>query len=205
MSINYLNFPPSSGKPPKSLLVLLHGWGANAQDLAGLTPMLNLPDYQILCPDAPFAHPQVPGGKAWYALDREDYQGLNESRVMLKEWLESLETITNISLSQTILVGFSQGGAMTLDVGLALPFKGLCVLSGYLHASPSLSDPPPPVLIIHGRQDPVVPLPAARQATEELNKLGVNVEYHELNMGHEITGQVVILMQKFINSLDGGQ
>ncbi|ELR97071.1 alpha/beta hydrolase [Gloeocapsa sp. PCC 73106] len=203
MSINYLDFPPSSGDSPTGLLILLHGWGANSQDLAGLTTMLNLPHYQILCPDAPFAHPQVPGGKAWYALDREDYQGLNTSRVLLSDWIQSLEASTNVPLHQTILAGFSQGGAMTLDVGLSLPLGGLCVLSGYLHAPPNLHDSHPPVLMIHGQQDQVVPIEAAKTARDELNRLGVYLEYHELNMGHEITSQAIVLIQGFIDSRRG--
>lgn len=200
MTLEFLSYPPASGNPPTNLLVLLHGWGADAQDLGSLAPLLNLPDYQILCPNAPFAHPQIPTGKAWYALEREDYQGLETSRQLLRDWLTSLESTTNIPLDRTIVAGFSQGGAMTYDVGLSLPCAGLCVFSGYLHSNPELTDLPPGVLIVHGNQDPVVPLTAARQARAQLQELGVLVEYHELPMGHEITGTVLDLMQQFIKA-----
>jgi len=198
LSLNYLSFPPSSGESPQGLLIILHGWGGNGDDVGGIVPMLGLSNYQIICPDAPFTHYQFPEGRAWYALEREDYQGLPESRTLLQDWLVSLESSTGIPLHQTILAGFSQGGAMTLDVGLSLPLAGLCVLSGYLHSQASVSDNPSPVLIIHGKQDMVVPLIAAQRAREELTQLGVNVEYHELNMGHEIVTEVVELMKKFI-------
>ncbi|MFN4850213.1 alpha/beta hydrolase, partial [Microcystis sp.] len=164
---------------------MLHGWGADAMDLAPLASMLDLADCQFLFPNAPFDHPQVPGGRAWYALETSDYQGLAASRQQLQDWIISLEATTGIPLERTFLTGFSQGGAMTLDVGLSLPLAGLGSLSGYLHGEPHPQGPQN-VLIVHGKQDPVVPIAAARQARDLLLGLGVNVEYHELNMGHEI-------------------
>lgn len=198
MSLNYLSFAPTNGQPPQGLLVILHGWGSNAQDVANVTPLLDLPDYQIICVDAPFAHYQVPGGRSWYALEREDYQGLEESRQILQDWLTTQEANTGVPLEKTILAGFSQGGAMTLDRGLGLPLQGLCVLSGYLHSQIEVKDYPPPVLIIHGKQDLVVPIAIAQRAKDELTQLGVNIEYHELNIGHEIVPRVMKLMHNFI-------
>jgi phospholipase/carboxylesterase len=161
--------------------------------------MFDLPEYQFIFPDAPFPHPQVPGGRAWYSLETREYQGLATSGQMLLEWLLSLESVTGVPLNRTILSGFSQGGAMTLDVGLILPLAGLCCLSGYLHSEPQAGDSPlPPVLIVHGRQDSVVPVGAAQQARAKLTALGANVTYHEFEIGHEISPDVLELMQKFI-------
>ena len=203
LSLKAISIPPANGNPPTGLFVALHGWGANAQDLAPFASAFNLPNYQFMFPDAPFAHPQVLGGGAWYALEREDYQGLSESRRQLLEWMQSLEKSTGVPLSQTILSGFSQGGAMTLDVGLSLPLAGLCCLSGYLHSRPEPKFTPP-ALVIHGRQDPVVPLIAAQKARDELTTLGVAVEYQEFDMGHEIVPAVLELMQRFITRLGTG-
>lgn len=164
--------------------------------------MFDLPGYQFIFPDAPFPHPQVPWGKAWYSLESSDYEGLSESRQILVNWLLSLESTTGIPLSRTILSGFSQGGAMTLDVGLNLPVAGLCSLSGYLHLKPEASQSTlPPILIVHGKQDPVVPLQAAQQARDELTALGAKVDYHELEMGHEIPPLALEIVQKFILDL----
>ncbi len=192
---------------------MLHGWGANAQDVAALSTYLDLPDYQFLFPNAPFPHPYAPSGKMWYSLPSDysffssptfrDQPELRESRSQLLEWLQSLESITGISLERTILGGFSQGGAMTLDVGLELPLRALLVLSGFLHAPPpaEISLPLPPVLIVHGRYDPVVPLAAAQQIQQSLLNLGASVQYFEEDMGHEIQPVVLSHMQSFMEDI----
>ena len=126
---------------------------------------------------------------------------LAESRQQLTTWLQDLETAVGIPLSQTILAGFSQGGAMTLDVGLKLPLAGLIVLSGYLHAPIKIDSPICPVLVIHGQQDPVVPLAMAQQTKAELTHQGVAVRYHELNMGHEVQPAALDLIREFCEIL----
>jgi phospholipase/carboxylesterase len=198
---------PSQANPPQGVFVALHGWGANAQDLASLAPMLPLPDYRMIFPDAPFAHPHAPQGKMWYGFPPNytfqshlnfEQPDLATSRQQLTEWLQSLPEITGIPLEKTVLAGFSQGGAMTLDVGAHLPLAALMVLSGYLHAPLQSSDSLPPILMVHGRQDQVVPLSVAHRAKESLLALGATVQYHELNMGHEIHPIVLELMQNFI-------
>ncbi|BAU08557.1 serine esterase [Fischerella thermalis CCMEE 5330] len=204
LSLEFIQVPPTTGKVPKGLIVALHGWGANAEDLASLAPFLNLPDYQFLFPNAPFPHPYSPMGRAWYDLSTENmYKGLAESRQLLTDWLLSLESSTGVPLSRTVLSGFSQGGAMTLDVGLKLPFAGLVVMSGYLHPgavpdATSTTTASPPVLIMHGRYDQVVPLRAALKAKETLELLEVAVQYYEFDMGHEIQLPMLELIRNFV-------
>lgn len=199
MSLEAIAVAPTTGKEPTGLIVVLHGWGANAQDLASIVPLLNLPDYQFMLPNAPFPHPYTSIGRMWYDLSNQKHQGYQESQQILKDWLLSLETTTGIPLSRTILSGFSQGAAMTLDVGLSLPLAGLIALSGYLHpiSNPANSNFPP-VLIVHGRQDSVVPLKAAVQARDNLKALGVSVEYHEFDMAHEIRPEVLPVIRNFV-------
>jgi phospholipase/carboxylesterase len=202
--VEFITFPPKMGQVPKGLIVTLHGWGANADDLASLSPLFNLPDYQFIFPNAPFPFPNSSLGRAWYDLRMENmYQGLAESRQILIDCLESLENSTGVPLSRTILSGFSQGGAMTLDVGLTLPLAGLICMSGYLHpgAATSVQSSFPPVLITHGRQDTVVPLQAAMRARETLESLKVAVEYHEFDMGHEIRPEVLDIIRNFVVNL----
>ncbi|MEO0376435.1 MAG: alpha/beta hydrolase [Cyanobacteria bacterium P01_A01_bin.17] len=180
---------------------MLHGWGSNAEDVAALAPTLNLPNYRYLFPNGPFPHPQTPGGWMWYDLSTQDPDGLAHSRQLLLDWIQSLPETTGIPLSQTVLGGFSQGGAMTLEVGLGLPVAGLIVLSGYLHGLDPEQDSQsrPPTLIIHGRQDEVVPLAAAQMAREAL--AASQVDYHEFDMGHEVIPEALGTMQQFIQKL----
>ena len=141
----------------------------------------------------------VSWGKMWYDLESAKYEGLAESRQLLVEWLSSLEDETGVPLKRTILGGFSQGGAMSLDVGLTLPVAGIVSMSGFLHSKPQpLAKKVPPVLMSHGRQDPVVPLEAAKRSRDSLTAAGVDVRYQEFDMGHEIRLEVLALVRTFI-------
>ncbi|CDN10644.1 Phospholipase/carboxylesterase family protein, sll1284 homolog [Richelia intracellularis] len=202
--MQYIGIPPSTSQIPSALIVCLHGWGANANDVASLFPFFQLPHCHFLFPHAPFPHAYSSDGKQWYDLREEKiYEGLTESRQKLKDWLHSLEKSTGVPLSRTILSGFSQGGAMTLDLGLKLPLAGLVSMSGYLHPGAleqESSNNLLPALIMHGKQDEIVPLAAATKAKAALESLGVAVDYHEFDMGHEIRPQMLKLFQNFVIS-----
>ena len=205
MTLESIAFPPTSRKPAAGLIVLLHGYGANCHDLADIPKFLNLPDYYFLCANAPLPYPYGGAGRMWYNLEQPNPSELANSRQLLLDWLRTLEETTGIPLEKTILGGFSQGGAMTLEVGLHLPLAGLVVLSGYLHPQPqlvgvSLGNRPsfPPVLLVHGQQDAVVPLAAAHHTRDTLNSWGVEIDYHEFSMGHEINSASLELMQNFV-------
>jgi len=198
---------------------LLHGWGANCQDLLGIAPYLQRPDFQMAFPDAPMPHPLVPGGRMWYNLSEtftstgtqfdlgDDFQAeLENSRHLLMDWIHQLTSETNIPLSRTVLAGFSQGGAMTLDLSCRLPFAALMVMSGYLHEPlpkrpEDLDFPLPPILMGHGRSDPAVPLELAQQARDQLLQLNAPLQYHEFDMGHEISLELLNLMQTFMGEV----
>lgn len=199
--LDFIRVSPTTKQTPKALIVTLHGWGANAQDVASLIPYINLPDYEFLLPNAPYPYPYADTGRAWYDLRTENmYDGLVESKQLLIDWLQSLETNTGVPLSRTILSGFSQGGAMTLDVGLSLPLAGLVVMSGYPHPSVATLNPGnfPPTLIMHGTKDEVIPLQAAIKSRDMAKSLGVAVEYHEFEMGHEINLPMLEALRTFV-------
>lgn len=212
MALQAITVPPVSGKPPQGLIVILHGWGASAQDVLSLASFIDLPEYQLILPDAPFSHPYAAGGRMWYDFPNNfsfqstpefrDRADLSTSRQQLTDFLKALEASTGVPLSRTVLGGFSQGGAMTLDVGSGLPLAGLMVLSGYLHASIVPSQTPiSPILMVHGTQDMVVPLSAAHQAYQSLESLGASIQYQELVMGHEIPLIVLKKIQSFVEEL----
>lgn len=198
-NIEAISVMPTEGKPTH-LIVMLHGWGANYQDFVPFAKMLNFAGFGYLFPNAPFEHFQVPGGRAWYALEDKEFTGLVESRKLLLDWLTSLESTTGVPLEKTVMAGFSQGGAMTLDVGLTLPFAALCSFSGYLHYEPQPQENKTfsPTMIIHGNQDPVVPLEAATKAQDELTKIGVSVQYQAFDMAHEVQEPAIALFKQFI-------
>jgi phospholipase/carboxylesterase len=200
-------FVPARTDAPMGTIVVLHGWGANNQDLGDLVPYFNLPEYQFLFPNGLFDHEYSEDGKMWYSFtgagqltDRSITQ-LATSREVLTTWIESLPASTGIPLDRTWIAGFSQGGAMTLEIGLDLPVAGLIVLSGYLHQN--RAQPPqsaPSVLIAHGRQDDVVPIAAARKSQETLTQWGVDVQYREFEMGHSIVPEVLQVVRQFVTS-----
>ncbi|MDX2241959.1 MAG: alpha/beta hydrolase [Leptolyngbyaceae cyanobacterium bins.302] len=209
MSLNAITLPPQTSQTPQGLVILLHGWGANCNDLPPIAEMMDLRNYQLVFPEAPFDHPYNPLGKMWYAFpDRYSFLGtpefrdrpdLSTSRQLLLEFIQLQADIAGIPLSRTILGGFSQGGAMTLDVGTQLPLAGLMILSGYLHA-PLQAEPGtiPPTLVIHGRQDTVVTLPSAHQVRDRLQALNTPLQYEEYEMGHEIQPVVLGKIQTFV-------
>ncbi|HAA31318.1 MAG TPA: serine esterase [Cyanobacteria bacterium UBA8553] len=200
LSLKFISTTPTNNQAPAGLIVCLHGFGGNSQQLAHFVPMLNLPEYQLLFPDAPYLHSAGAGARMWYNLRRQDYEGLAVSRQQLTDWLHSLENSTGVPLSRTILSGFSQGGAMTLDVGLTLPLAGLVCISGFLHLTPKLTDQKsfPPVLIVHGKQDRMVPLDEAQSARDKLQALGVVVKYQEFDMEHVVAPSALALMRSFV-------
>ena len=198
--------PAQTGKPIGSIVVL-HGWGANHDDLGELVPYFKLPEYQFLFPNGTFEHEYSETGKMWYSftgagqLNDRSVAQLATSREVLTTWIESLPASTGIALDRTWIAGFSQGGAMTLEIGLDLPVAGLIVLSGYLHQN--RTKPPhaaPPVLLVHGRQDDVVPIAAAQKSREILTQWGVDVRYQEFDMGHSIAPEVLEAVRSFITN-----
>lgn len=205
--LNAISIPAKSGTA-KSAIVILHGWGANAQDVAFLCSLLELPDVQFFIPNAPFQHPYSTDGKMWYDLSSASFQSdftqqsdLQTSRKALIDWLNSLEAEFGIPLSRTILGGFSQGGAMTLDVGLSLPLAGMMILSGYQHGALKPGEKIPPILLVHGRQDQVVPLAAAHRAKANLERSNASIKYREFDMGHEISPLVLNEVYAFVQKV----
>ncbi|MBD2099820.1 alpha/beta hydrolase [Leptolyngbya sp. FACHB-261] len=199
---------PATGAPA-GLMVVLHGWGSNPQDLAGLVPYLGLPQVEYQLPAGPFRHPHSANGRAWYDLSfgfgssPQAQNGLLQSRQALLSWLEGLEASTGIPPERTVLAGFSQGGAMTLDVGLRFskPLAGLICMSGYLVELPPASQVSrSPILVTHGRRDQVVPLQAAQATRDALQKVGLKVQYQEFDMGHEVNPAALAEVGRFLSS-----
>jgi phospholipase/carboxylesterase len=206
-----ITISPPAGQVIQANVVILHGWGGTVQDAAYFASLLRLPHVQLILPEGSFQHPYSDIGRMWYGLPEpvNEFQfqmdlsadpDLQISRTKLLELITNLPAQTGVPLAKTIVGGFSQGGAMAIDIGLGLPLAGLMVLSGYLHKS--LADAPrflAPILQVHGTIDPVVPLIAAQQTRDALRQTGAEVQYEEIpGMGHEISLAVLDRMQRFI-------
>jgi phospholipase/carboxylesterase len=209
MALDIITVPALDPQQPLGNIVLLHGWGANQQDLEPLIPYFRLPTHQFLLPNGLFDHQFTPTGKMWYSftgageLTAASRQELALSREALLQWLQDLPQQTGVPLAQTWLLGFSQGGAMVLEVGLGLPVAGLIVMSGYLHPDISAPQSCPPIAILHGRQDEVVHIEQAWRTRSMLVTWGARVEYQEIDMGHTIVLEELQAIRQFI--LAGGE
>lgn len=172
-----------------SLVILAHGYGSNGQDLHGLAQQFapHLPTTAFLSPNAPEACPGAPGGHQWFALSRLDPHerdtGVYQAGPALDGFLSEALDRFGLSEAQTVLAGFSQGTMMALHVGLrrATPPAGILGYSGCLGAPARLKDEiagRPPVFLIHGTHDEVLPFPLMFETKGALEANGVTVRHH---------------------------
>ena len=172
-------------------LVLLHGWGADADDLLDLGELLVGPQVSVVALQAPLPHP-AGMGRQWYDLQQNGWPQLPAALVNLRQRLLALAT--SVPLQQTVVLGFSQGAAMAIDVcsgggspdSEPLPLAGLIGCSGYPHPDWQPSGLELPVLLTHGSQDPVVPHGASVELERLLMQAGAKVELLSFDGGHSI-------------------
>ena len=193
---------PRSGKA-KQLVVFLHGYGADGNDLIDIGRAWQgmLPDAAFVSPHAPRPCGQAPVGREWFALTFRDpnerWVGVNVAAPALNGFLDAELQRRQLPPSALALVGFSQGTMMALHVGLrrAVPPAAIVGYSGVL-VVPEDVDPDkfaaeirskPPVLLIHGDQDELIPVPALFQAAQGLAALDIPAEWHiSPGIGHGI-------------------
>mgnify|MGYP001221023417 CR=1 FL=1 len=183
-------------------LILLHGWGADAGDLLPFAQELVgsiEKKIELLSLNAPDHHPQGVG-RQWYKLFPTDWSEASVSVENLKKRLIELSS-EDMPLSKTFLLGFSQGAAMALASGSCLPFAGLISCSGFPHQGWNPTSNCPPVLLIHGEQDPVVPIKASQRIADLLEIKQLKYEFTSFQGGHEIPDQAINKITNFIYSL----
>ena len=185
-----------------SRLVLLHGWGADADDLLDLGELLVDGQVSVVALRAPEPHPYG-SGRQWYGLQPIDWSQLPAARLALEQRLQALAQ--SVALERTVLLGFSQGGAMALDVGSRLPLAGIVACSGYPHEGWQPPGTVAPVLLSHGREDPVVPFAASEEVLQRLQAAGASAELLPFSGGHTIDAAVLPPLRRFITEqLQGG-
>ncbi len=209
--------PPQSGKAPTSVVVLLHGVGADGNDLIGLAPYWApaLPDTEFISPNAPFPFDMAPSGRQWFSLqDRSPASilaGIQTAAPILDHFLDELLASRGLDGSRLALVGFSQGTMMSLYCGLRRSRAPACIVgySGALAGAALLAKEircRPPVLLIHGEDDPVVPFAALDTAVKTLTANGVKVEsLARPGLGHSIDEEGLQRGGEFLTAALAGQ
>jgi len=190
----------SGPKAASKRLVLLHGWGADADDLLELGRQLCGERRQLLALRAPQPHPGG-YGRQWYDLQDPSWPDLPQARLALGRRLDALGR--SLPLEQTVLLGFSQGAAMALDVGSGLALEGIVACSGYPHpgwqAKPAMAK----VLLTHGKNDPVVPYAASEELLRLLQLQQARVELVGTAGQHGIDAELLPAIRRFIDSNQG--
>jgi phospholipase/carboxylesterase len=193
--------PPASGGKPRRLVILLHGLGADGNDLIGLAPYWArlLPDAEYLSPNAPFPCDMAPYGYQWFSSqDRSPdavLGGVRAAAPILDAFIDEALEQRGLGSGELALVGFSQGTMMSLFVGLrrAEPVAGIVGFSGRLLAPELLASElrsRPPTLLVHGTEDPLVPYSSLAAAETTLKAAGVPVEtVTSVGIGHSIDDQ----------------
>ncbi len=189
---------PASGGAPKQLVILLHGWGADGANLIDLADEFaaTLPDALFVAPNAPFECEVNPYGYQWFSLtDRQPQHmlaGARHAADILNHFIDHALHDLKLDNSQLILIGFSQGTMTALHAGLRrMPAIGAIVgFSGALIGAEVLADEAkakPPICLIHGEADDVVPFAAMKHATDSMKAHGLDVEAHPRPfLGHSI-------------------
>ncbi|MDP2333572.1 MAG: dienelactone hydrolase family protein [Reyranella sp.] len=189
--------PQGDGKPGH-LVILLHGYGADGNDLIGLAPVLAplMPDVVFHAPNAPTPCEGNPSGYQWFGISRLDpaltLAGVRGAAPLVDAFLDETMALYGLDESRTALVGFSQGTMMALQVGLrrAKPLAGIVGFSGMLAGPEVLKDEiksRPPILLAHGDSDEMLPHALTERAAETLQQNDVAVAVHIAEgVGHGI-------------------
>lgn len=201
MQLHYLVREPHDKKTTNPVLILLHGYGSNEQDLFSFAS--ELPgDYYVISVRAP--HDLMYGSYAWYAINFDadenkfsDIGQAQQSRDLIADFIDEILQTYPIDPKQVTLIGFSQGCILSYAVAVSYPEKvqRVVAMSGYFNAEIAIEGfaendlKPLQIFASHGSVDQVVPVEWARKAAPLLESLGVQIEYKEYPVGHGVAPQ----------------
>lgn len=189
---------PASGGKPNALVILLHGYGSNGDDLISSAALVQpfLPDAGFVAPEAPSQIPHMANARQWWPIESfspvERASGADAAASGLDMFITHELAQAQLPDDRLLLIGFSQGAMMALHVGLRRqqPIAGIIGISGMLVAPERLAADirsRPPVLLVHGTEDQVVPFRSMEMASRTLAAVDVRVETHvSPGLGHSV-------------------
>lgn len=198
-SLHHLVREPKIRKDKNPLLLLIHGYGSNEEDLFSFSAELP-EEYYVISIRAPYD--LMYGSYAWYAINFDadqnkfsDYVQARQSRDLLVKFIDEAITSYPIDGNDVTLIGFSQGTILSYAVALSYPekIKRVCALSGYLSTEIIVENYEKndfgnlKMFISHGTVDQVIPVDWARKAPGILDSLGIENVYHEYPIGHGVS------------------
>ena len=199
MSLHYIVREPKQATENPPLLILLHGYGSNEQDLFSFAE--ELPD-NLLIVSAQAPHSMGFGAYAWYAINFDNENGkfsdlvqANESIDKIAVFIDEVKTKYNTNPNKTFLLGFSQGAILSYALSFKYPNKvqNVIALSGYINDELLPKEIPKSITtdyyISHGTVDQVLPIDWARKAPLFLDEQNLNNEYSEYPVGHGVAPQ----------------
>jgi phospholipase/carboxylesterase len=212
-----------TGATPTHSVIWMHGLGADGHDFVPIVGELGLEGLAVrfVFPHAPLQPVTINGGyvmRAWYDIGyedlslREDEKGVRQSQHAIERLIER-EKERGIPVGKIALAGFSQGGAISLQCGLRYPERlaGVLALSTYLplpdkvDAERSDASRDLPILMLHGTEDPIVPLKLAQASCAKLLTLGYQVEWHEYEMPHSVCPEEIAQIGTWLRRMVEGQ
>ncbi|MCW5654450.1 alpha/beta hydrolase [Hydrogenophaga sp.] len=220
----------SGGSPtaePVASIIVLHGLGADGNDFVPIAQELDLRAHgpvRFVFPSAPVRPVTLNGGyrmRAWYDIfpppsrpgepRPEDEPGLRASQALVQGLLDR-EAARGVPAHRTVLMGFSQGCAMTLMTGLRAPHRlaGLAGLSGYLPLADttagecSAANRDVPIFLAHGEHDPMVVIERGQASRDRLQALGYAVQWHSYAMEHSVCAEEVADLNAWLLKVLGG-
>jgi phospholipase/carboxylesterase len=215
MALRVFEIEPSS--PHRGTVIWMHGLGASEHDFEDLVPELELSGVRFVFPAAPHRPVTINGGivmPAWYDIttvdaspSREHEPDVRASAAEIEELIEQEER-RGVPSTRIVVMGFSQGGAMALHVGLrhSQPLAGIGVLSGYMllpdrfEAERSSVNEGTSLLFCHGEFDPIVPLALGKRAFERVQASGYPADFHQFPMQHSMCMQEVRILAEWLAS-----
>ena len=204
--LRYVQVEPENGPEDRPVIFSMHGRGADATDLASLAPEIG-EKYRWILPQGPRPVPLGAGyvGWAWYDLGDGQAETIVSSREILQHFVDGVLQRLSVPREKTLLLGFSQGAVMSMHVGLTSvdAFAGIAAMSGYLPAADTLAPFLPgrgerSILMVHGTQDQTLGIELGRAARALLEKAGLYPEYHEFEMGHQITPESLAVVREYV-------